>query len=292
MLRQAKTSPKLKPQVTRIGGRDFLWGSRTYVMGILNVTPDSFSGDGVGGNVEGAVALAKTMEAEGADIIDVGGESTRPGSRTVSPEDELRRILPVLSRLREVLTIPISVDTYRADVAERALQEGADMVNDIWALRADPRMAQVIARAAAPLILMHNQRGTFYKEVIEETISSLRRSIARAESAGIIPSNIMVDPGFGFGKKAEENLEILRCLGELKDALGKPLLLGTSRKSTIGRMLGLPVEERLEGTAATVAIAITKGVDMVRVHDVKEMVRVVRMSDAVMRGSRSPEASP
>ncbi|MBI2165459.1 MAG: dihydropteroate synthase [Chloroflexi bacterium] len=282
----------LTPQPTRIGGREFPWGSRTYVMGVLNLTPDSFSGDGLDTDVEAAIALASAMQAHGADIIDIGGESTRPGALPVSPDEELHRILPVLRRLKGQLDIPVSVDTYRADVAEAALAHGADMLNDIWGLRADPRIAHVAARAAVPVALMHNQRGPSYQDVVVDVIHSLKESMKRAEAAGILPSNIIVDPGFGFAKGPEENLELLRRLDQIKEALGRPVLLGTSRKSTLGVVLGLPVTERLEGTAATIAIAIAKGVDIVRVHDVREMVRVVRVSDAVIRGWRRPEVTP
>jgi dihydropteroate synthase len=267
---------------TKIGGRPFVWGSRTYVMGIVNVTPDSFSGDGFGGDVDGAVAQAERLVAEGADIIDVGGESTRPGSERISAAEELARVLPVVQRLARTLPVPVSIDTYKAAVAERCLDAGAALVNDIWGLRADPAMAALIARRRVPVALMHNQRGIAYADLLGDVIRMLRESIALGRRAGIAEERMIVDPGIGFGKSKEQNLELLHRLGELK-VLGRPLLLGTSRKSTIGFVLNLPPEERVEGTGATVALGVAQGVDMVRVHDVREMVRICRMADAVVR---------
>lgn len=280
--------------VTRIGGREFRWGERTYVMGILNLTPDSFSGDGLAYDVDRAVERALQMEEEGADIIDIGGESTRPpgavygaGAQPVSAEEELRRVIPVLRRLAGRLRVPISIDTYKAEVARRALAEGASMVNDVWALQRDPDMARVVAEAGVPVVLMHNQRGYEYTDLMGQVIGALQGAIARALEAGIPLHHIIVDPGIGFGKTAEQSLELLRRLREFKRALGRPLLLGTSRKSFIGAVLGgLPPQERVEGTAATVALAVAQGVDIIRVHDVKHMVRVARVADAVVRGWR------
>lgn len=273
---------------TVIGGTRFAWGARTYVMGILNVTPDSFSGDGVAGNVQAAVEQALRFQEWGADIIDVGGESTRPptiytGARPVPVEEELARVVPVIEALRPVLRVPISVDTYKSEVARRALAAGAAMINDVWGFRRDPDMAAVAAEAGVPVVLMHNQEHTRYNDLVPDIIEGLRRLRDDAVRAGVAFENIILDPGIGFGKTAEQNLEVLRRLDEF-GVLERPLLVGTSRKSTIGLVLGLPVHERVEGTAATVALSIARGADMVRVHDVKEMVRVARMSDAIVRG--------
>jgi dihydropteroate synthase len=282
-----------------IRGRDFVWGARTYVMGIVNVTPDSFSGDGLGSDVQAAVEQAKRFAAEGADMIDIGGESTRPGSAPVTAEQEMARVLPVIEGCARAVDLPISVDTSKAVVAKAALAAGANFVNDVWGLRADDKMAAVCAGAGCALVLMHNRRtqpsatqtgrlgghyaGVVYHDLLGEIAQELRESVAIAVSAGVQRDRIIIDPGMGFAKTAEQNLELLRRLGELKD-LGLPLLLGPSRKSTIGLVLGLPVEQRLEGTAALVALGIAAGADIVRVHDVREMARVARMSDAVVRG--------
>ncbi len=267
------------------GGREFRWGSRTYVMGVVNVTPDSFSGDGLAGRTEEAVEQAVAFEAEGADIIDVGAESTRPGHAPVSVEEELSRLLPVLEGIVQSVSIPVSVDTYKPEVARRVAECGASMLNDVWGPRVGEGMAAVAAETGLPLALMHNQDGTEYVDMMQEVAASLRQAAEAAEAAGVRRDALILDPGIGFGKTAEHNLEILGRLGELK-ALGYPLLVGTSRKSTIGFVLDLPVEERLEGTAATVALAIAGGADIVRVHDVREMARVARMSDAIVRGWR------
>jgi dihydropteroate synthase len=266
-----------------IGMGEFAWGTRTFVMGVVNVTPDSFSGDGVGRDVDAAVALGLRMAAEGADIIDVGGESTRPDADEVSAEEELLRVLPVVEALARQATVPISIDTSKAAVASAALKAGAAMVNDVWGLRRDPEMAEVVARSGVPAVVMHNQRGRPFRDVISDIRGGLETSIALAQAAGIPREKLIVDPGFGFGWSERHNLEMLRRLGELRP-LGLPMLVGTSRKSTIGAVLGLPVEERLWGTAASVAIAIAHGADIVRVHDVPEMLQVVRIADAVVRG--------
>ncbi|MBI3744296.1 MAG: dihydropteroate synthase [Chloroflexi bacterium] len=268
---------------TRCGGREFRWGSRTFVMGIVNVTPDSFSGDGLADVPEAIAKRAKAFEGEGADIIDVGAESTRPGSQAVEAQEELRRLLPALQTLRGVTALPLSVDTYKSEVAVEALKAGAAMLNDVWGLKRDSRMAEVAARAGVPIVLMHNQEGTVYRDLVPEILDNLERSIEQARQAGVPKEHIIVDPGIGFGKTAAQNLEVLRRLDEF-EVLGQPILVGTSRKSTIGLVLDLPIDQRLEGTAATVAIAIAKGADIVRVHDVREMVRVARMSDAIVRG--------
>ena len=267
------------------GGREFRWGSRTYVMGVVNVTPDSFSGDGLVGRPEDAVERARIFEAEGADILDVGAESTRPGHAPVSVEEELSRLLPVLEGIATAVSIPVSVDTYKPEVARRGVDAGAAMINDVWGPRVGEGLAVAAAETRASLVLMHNQDGTRYEDLMPEIAASLRKSVETAMEAGVPKRSLIVDPGIGFGKTADHNLEILSRLGELK-ALGFPLMVGTSRKSTIGLVLDLPVEDRLEGTAATVALAIAGGADIVRVHDVKAMVRVARMSDAVVRGWR------
>ena len=270
------------PQVLDIGPRQFAWGARTYIMGILNVTPDSFSGDGLASDVEAAVAQGLRFVREGADLLDVGGESTRPGFEAVPVQDEVQRVVPVIERLVRECDVPISVDTYKAPVAEAALEAGAHLVNDIWGFRHDSAMAPLAARFGVPAVLMHNQRGRRFRDVIGDIRAGFEASLALAEAAGIPRQRLILDPGFGFGWTEEQNLEMLRRLGELK-ALGCPLLVGTSRKSTIGAVLGLPVEERLLGTAATVAIAIAQGADIVRVHDVAAMVQVCRMTDAIVR---------
>ncbi len=282
--------PHPTPPPLTIGARRFEWGERTYVMGVLNVTPDSFSGDGVGSDTDAALDQALRFQEWGADIIDVGAESTRPPSVYAgagpTPEDiELERLLPVLRRICPALEIPVSVDTYKASVAHAAIQEGAAMINDVWGLTRDPGMIGVAASTGVPVVVMHNrERGKYGPDVVADVTSELRAAVEAGTDGGIPAENIIVDPGFGFGGKSPaHNLEILRRLAELR-GLGCPVLVGTSRKSTIGRVLDLPVEERLEGTAATVALAIANGADIVRVHDVREMVRVARMSDAIVRG--------
>ena len=273
------------------GGQPLVWGRRTYVMGIINLTPDSFSGDGLADAADAAVALARQMEADGADLIDVGAESTRPGSMPISAEQETRRLLPALSAICRAVAIPVSVDTYKATVARRAIAAGAAIVNDIWGFRADPQMAPLVARAGVPAILMHNRRAAHYDNFLPEVIADLERSAAIARAAAVPDRHIILDPGIGFGKTADHNLELLRRLPELK-ILGCPLLLGVSRKSTIGRILQLPPQERLEGTAAAVAISIAGGADIVRVHDVKAMARVARMTDAIVRDWRPDPWQP
>ncbi len=267
-----------------IGGREFAWGSRTYIMGIVNVTPDSFSGDGLALDVEAAVRQAVQMREDGADIIDVGGESTRPGAGELPAEEEIRRVLPVIERLAKALDIPISVDTYKAQVARAALEAGAHMINDVHGFRREPEIAEVAAEFGVPAAAMHNQRGRDFHDTIGDIVAGLLESLRVAREHGLPEDRVIVDPGFGFGWPVEQNLEMLRRLSELR-VLGRPILVGTSRKSAIGAVLGdLPVEERLEGTAATVALAIAGGADIVRVHDVREMGRVVKVADAVVRG--------
>lgn len=269
------------------------WGQQTYVMGIINITPDSFSGDGLveetltqAAVVQRAVTQAQQFVTEGATLIDVGGESTRPNATPISIEQELERVLPVIQALYATLPkeIMISIDTYKAEVARQALDAGACIINDIWGLRRDPDMATLASERGVPVVLMANMRGHQKHEIVSDVLRFLAGSIDLALAAGVAWEHIIIDPGIGFGTTPEENLTLLRRLGELR-ALGRPILLGTSRKSTIGFVLGgLPASERLEGTAATVALGIAQGADIVRVHDVREMMRVVKMSDAVVRG--------
>jgi dihydropteroate synthase len=276
-------------------------------MGILNVTPDSFSGDGLITQspgvmaervIDAALVLARRFVAAGADILDVGGESTRPGSQPLGVDDEMSRVLPVIRRLADELDVVISIDTYKARVAEAALQSGAGMVNDVWGLRADPDLAEVVARHGVPVVLMHNRSswvhaeikerlggryvGMAYEDLIEDIKRELMESVDLAHTAGIRDDSIILDPGIGFGKTVEQNLELVDRLGEIR-ALGYPVLLGPSRKSFIGYTLDLPPDQRLEGTAAAVAVGIVRGADIVRVHDVEPMARVVRMTDAIVR---------
>ncbi|MFN2114507.1 MAG: dihydropteroate synthase [Anaerolineae bacterium] len=318
----------------RLRGLQLEWGSRTYVMAIVNVTPDSFSGDGVvpgvpgtpesgvpsgaargagGGGAHGqvlgrdaataatvaaATEVAAAAVADGAHIIDVGGESTRPGAASVAADEEIERVVPVIRALRSRFDLPISIDTYKAPVAEAALDAGADMVNDVWGLRGDPDMAALVARRDVPVVVMHNRSdpsnlavvanvgghyvGVRYDDVIGDVRAELQASVDMALAAGIPPEHIVVDPGIGFGKTLEQNLELLDRVGEIRD-LGYPVLIGPSRKSFIGLTLDTLPDDRLEGTAAAAAVAITRGADMVRVHDVKAMTRVARMTDAIVR---------
>jgi len=293
-----------------VNGRSIHWGERTLVMGILNVTPDSFSGDGILPAAEtyaGAEWLSDALEqarrfvAEGVDFLDIGGESTRPGAAIVSAEVEIERILPVIRAIRSELDVIISVDTYKASVAEAALDAGAHLVNDVWGLHADPDLARVVARYQAPVILMHNRSswaqaeikerlggryvGVPYDDLIEDIKRDLLDSVRIAQAAGIPDEHIILDPGIGFGKTTEQNLELVDRLYEIR-ALGYPVLLGPSRKSFIGYTLNLPVDERLEGTAAAVSVGIARGADIVRVHDVVPLMRVVRMADAIVRRMR------
>lgn len=246
-------------------------------MGIVNVSPDSFSGDGLK-DINEAVIRAKNLAADGADIIDVGGESTRPDSLPISISEELCRVIPVIERLSEALSIPVSIDTYKWEVARRALDAGAQMINDVWGLRKEPKLAELAAESRVPIVIVSNQRDQPYRRVIPAILADLRRAIKLAMEAGVAWENIIIDPGIGFGKTPKQNLEAVWRLDELK-VLGRPILLGTSRKF----MLDLPPDQRLEATAASVAIGISKGADIVRVHDVREIVRVCRMSDAIVR---------
>lgn len=274
-------------RVLVLKGREYYLDQRTLVMGIVNVTPDSFSDGGKYYQTRAAVEHGLRLVEEGADILDVGGESTRPGSDFISLDEELRRVMPVLEELVERAGVPVSVDTTKAEVARRALDAGCAMVNEISAMRLDPDMLPLVVERGVPFCLMHMQGmpkdmqvRPHYDDVVGEIAAFLRNRAEAAVEAGADPSNIIVDPGIGFGKTLEHNLEILRRLPELK-SLGYPLLLGTSRKSFIGMILDLPVEERLEGTAASVALGVAGGADIVRVHDVREMVRVVRVAEAI-----------
>ena len=297
----AADSPFSRPAPMRKCARTFAWGERTYVMGIVNVTPDSFSGDGLltgrsADVVADAVAQSRTMAAEGADLLDVGGESTRPGHVEVAEDEELRRVVPVIAAIRQALSeMPISVDTTKPAVAEAALAAGADLVNDVWAVAPDDSLARVAAAHAAPLVLMHNRAEPRYEDLVAEVIADLQAAIERAVGAGVAREQLIVDPGFGFGKTPEHNVAILAALGELR-VLGRPILLGTSRKSTLGRILDLPADQRVEATLATTALGIAAGADVVRVHDVRANVRVARTADAIIRGtwrsSQSTEGGP
>jgi len=269
------------------------WGRKTYVMGILNITPDSFAGDGLVENsltseeiVARAVEQAQRFVSEGVEMIDVGGESTRPNFAPISVEEELERVLPVIRALHAALPadVIISIDTYKAEVARQALDAGAAIINDIWALRHDADLAALASERGVPVILMANMRGIEKRDIVSDVMRFLAGSIDRALAAGVAWERIIIDPGIGFGTTPQENLILLRRMGELR-ALGRPILLGVSRKSTIGLVLGgLPPEQRVEGTSAAVALGIAQGADIVRVHDAREMVRVVKMSDAIVRG--------
>lgn len=283
-----KGIPRRPPQPTMIGRREFAWGSRTYLMGIINVTPDSFSGDGLlAGSADplaGALRQARQMAADGADLLDVGGQSTRPGHAEVPVDEEVGRVEPVIRALRATLPdMPLSVDTTRVVVAAAALDAGADMINDVWGVGPSDDLCRLAAEHEVALVLMHNRREARYRNVVAEVIADLSRALDRALGAGVAWERLVVDPGIGFGKTAEQNLAVLHDLALLA-ALGRPVLLGTSRKSTIGRVLDLPADQRLEGTLATTALGVAAGVDIVRVHDVQANLRVARMADAVVRG--------
>jgi len=279
--------------ITRCRNTEFHWGERTYVMGIINLSPDSFSSDGIT-NPNAALAQAHRFIGEGADILDIGGESTRPGSAPVSIDDEIKRVIPVVERLASEVSVPLSIDTYKSEVAHLALKAGATMINDQWGLKHDRRLAELAAEWGVPLVLMSNQRDrggydagierdtAYYGELMAEVASSLRQSMELALGLGVPREGIILDPGIGFGKTWQQDMEIIRRLGELKE-LGRPILIGPSRKSFIKMVLNLPAKERVEGTAASVAIGIANGADIVRVHDVQQMVRVCRVSDAIVR---------
>jgi dihydropteroate synthase len=265
--------------IAEIGGQRFEWGSRTYVMGIVNVTPDSFSGDGLGTDIDAAIEQGLRMVREGADMLDVGGESTRPGHQPVSAAEEIQRVDAVVRRLAADAGVPVSIDTYKEEVAARAIEGGATILNDVWGLTRSPAISDLAARHGSALVLMHNQEGTDYPgDLMEEIKRFLSVAAARAMAAGVPREKVILDPGIGFGKTADHNWEVMQRLGELRE-LGHPILIGTSRKSFIGKLLDLPVTERLEGTEATVVAAVLRGADIVRVHDVLQMTRAVRVAD-------------
>lgn len=265
----------------RIGNREFDLDKKTYVMGILNVTPDSFSDGGKWNRMDDSLRHTHQMIDEGAAIIDVGGESTRPGYMLVSDEEEIERVVPVIKKIKERFDIPISVDTYKSKVAEAAVAAGADLINDIWGLKYDEKMAQVMAQTGAACCLMHNRAQTQYEQFMPDLLEDLKSTIHLAHAAGIADHKIILDPGVGFGKTYEQNLEVIRCLEQLR-VLGYPVLLGASRKSVIGNTLHLPVSERLEGTLVTTVAAVFKHCSFVRVHDVKENVRAIKMAEAIL----------
>ncbi|MBC6973663.1 dihydropteroate synthase [Bacillus sp. Xin] len=254
---------------------------KTLIMGILNVTPDSFSDGGNFDEVNAAVSHAKEMVENGADIIDIGGESTRPGFAKVSVEEELGRVIPMIQAVSKEVKVPISIDTYKAEVAEQAIEAGAHVINDVWGAKAEPKIAEVAAHYNVPIILMHNRENTNYHNLIADMIADLYESVKIAKDAGVPDENIILDPGIGFAKTPEQNLEVMRNLEQLH-VLGYPVLLATSRKSFIGHVLDLPVEERVEGTGASICLGIEKGCEMIRVHDVKEMARMAKMMDAMI----------
>ncbi len=292
----------MKSSSLQIGNFTFNWGSQTYVMGILNVTPDSFSGDGIiakGGAVEISLAQAEEFLHAGAHILDVGGESTRPGSAPVSTDEELERVIPVIRALKENFPAAlISIDTYKSIVAQEAFKAGAHILNDVWGLRADSELAKVASQNQIPVILMHNRSnpasvevreklgnayiGPEYDNLIEDVKRELMNSVALAHAAGIPDNHIILDPGIGFGKKVDHNLKLINCLNEIRE-LGYPVLLGPSRKSFIGFTLDLPADQRVEGTAAAIAVGIVRGADIIRVHDVVQIARVAKMTDALVR---------
>ena len=285
----------------------FHWGSQTYIMGILNITPDSFSGDGLARGddwVEKAVAQAESQAAAGAHILDVGGESTRPGGQATPLDEELRRVIPVIRALAPRVTVPISIDTYKAEVARQAVAAGATIINDVWGFRMDNDMARVAAETGAAVVLMHNRSkpkdatqeaqlggryvGVEYADLLNDIKRELSQSVELAIKAGVKEDRLIVDPGIGFGKTVEQNLELVDRLSELKE-LGYPILVGPSRKSFVGYTLNLPPDQRVEGTAAAVALCIDRGADIVRVHDVQQMARVAKIADAIVRRTNKDE---
>src|SRR6056297_91532 len=266
----------------RIGKYQFEVGARTYIMGILNVTPDSFSDGGRYNSVQSAVEHALRMQAEGADVIDVGGESTRPGHSKISVREEVQRVVPVIQALAQQLKVPISIDTSKAEVARAAVAAGAAMINDVWGFRRDPLLADVAAETGVACCLMHNQNGTNYRQLMPEIFETLKESLRIATVAGVTKDQILLDPGIGFGKTVEQNIQVMQKLSEL-NSLGFPWLLGTSRKSLIGKTLNLPADERIAGTVATTVLGIQAGADFVRVHDVRENSQAARMTDRIIR---------
>ena len=269
----------------KIGDKEFQTQGHTYVMGILNVTPDSFSDGGRWNDRDRALRHVEEMVAQGADVIDVGGESTRPGYTLISDEEESSRVVPVIEAIKERFDVPVSLDTYKSAVAQAGIQAGADLINDIWGLKYDDKMAAVIAKSGLPCCLMHNRKNTDYQDFMQDVAADLAETIRLAENAGIADERIIIDPGVGFAKSYEQNLEIINCLEEL-NMFGYPLLLGCSRKSVIGLTLDLPADQRLEGTLVTTVMGVLKGCMFVRVHDVLENVRAIKMAEAILRGGR------
>lgn len=267
--------------VIQCGSYQLDFNRKTFIMGILNATPDSFSDGGRFNQVEFAVERAKQIIADGADIIDIGGESTRPGGEKVSLEEELERVIPIIQAISRHVNVPISIDTYKAEVAKQAVEAGAHIINDVWGGKADPRMAEVAASLQVPVILMHNRTNRDYKQFFRDCLNDLYESVMMMKAAGVKDENIILDPGIGFAKNVTENIQMMRDLDKLV-ATGYPILLGTSRKSMIGQVLDLPVTERMEGTGATVCYGIQKGCQIVRVHDVKEMSLMAKMMDALI----------
>ena len=271
------------PGTTKCGNMEVKWGERTYVMGIINVSPDSFSGDGLSSS---AVALkqAQRLVAEGADILDIGGETTKPGAAPISVEEEIQRVIPALELISSQMSVPLSIDSYKYEVARQALEAGASMINDQWCLKKETRLANLAAERGVPILLMNNLRDidTTDIDIVSETMATLSKGMDTARGAGVPFENIIIDPGIGFLKSWKHDLEIIRWLDELK-VLKRPILLGPSRKAFIKQVLDLPIEERVEGTAAAVAIGISKGADMVRIHDVKQIARICKMCDAILR---------
>lgn len=278
----------MNQSVIKAGSYTLSFDKHTLVMGILNVTPDSFSDGGKYNQVERAVAHAKKLVRDGAEIIDIGGESTRPQAKYVSAEEELARLIPVIEILHQELDVPISVDTYKAEVALRSIRAGAHIINDVWGATKDPDMARIAAELDVPIILMHNRQEARYDSLMDDICKDLLAMVRNVRQAGVKEENIILDPGIGFAKNFEENLTVMHHLERIVE-LGYPVLLGTSRKSMIGHALNLPTDDRLEGTAATVALGIAKGCQIVRVHDVKEMSRVCRMMDAMLYGVQPKE---
>ncbi|MDF2558226.1 MAG: dihydropteroate synthase [Bacillales bacterium] len=268
----------------KFGKFDFDFEKKTYVMGIMNVTPDSFSDGGRFNQIDQALYHAERLVRDGADILDIGGESTRPGSGFVSQDEELNRVLPIIEQISREMDIPISIDTYKSEVAKQSLRAGAHIINDVWGAKWDPLMAEVAAEYEAPIILMHNRKETGYKDFIQDVITDLLGSIEIAKNAGVHSNKIILDPGIGFAKTFQQNVFLMKNLDNITN-LGYPVLLGTSRKSMIGNILDLPVEERLEGTIASNCFGIQMGCRIVRVHDVKEMVRAAKVMDAILRAN-------
>ncbi len=269
----------------QIGNRNFEIGNHTYLMGILNVTPDSFSDGGKYNNFDAALFRVEEMIKEGADIIDVGGESTRPGYEKITAEEEIERVVPVIEQIKRHFDIPVSLDTYKAKVATVGIVAGADLINDIWGLKGDEHMAEVISKASVPCCLMHNREEAVYHSYIQDVLSDLKKSLELAKNAGINQDKIILDPGIGFAKSYEQNLLLLQQL-EVLSSLGYPILLGTSRKSVIGLTLDLPTRQRINGTIATTVMGVMKGCSFVRVHDIKENVQAIKMTEAILQAGR------